>query len=457
LRWKGKKVDVNVLNETKSLCPECLERMPAQVIRIGDEIHLVKECRLHGRFSTLIWREHETLHYGDWNQPDSREFKDSPITDTSQGCPYDCGLCPDHRQQTCCVLIEVTHRCNLTCNYCFARQTQHVPPDPSFEEILDGFQFLALRQLPNIQLSGGEPTLRPDLPEIIAAAKKMEFSHVQLNTNGLRLGMEKGYAQNLADQGLSCVFLQFDGVSDGIYQKLRGCRLLETKKTAVENCGAAGLGVVLVPTLVPGVNTDQIGRIIDYAASRSPVVTGVHFQPVSFLGHYPQPPDNQGRITLPDVLLQIEQQTHGRFQTGHFSPSGSKHPLCTFHGNFVIMPDGKIAVLSSEPGEKQCCANKDSRQPVQIDQSFIARSWTRKPSDHNFFRTADTPGMGEWEILLDRIHTHGFVISGMAFQDRWNIDLERLQRCSLHVLTRDHRLVPFCSYYSNPKQQRKPS
>ena len=449
-------MDFQVLHETKSLCPECLERIPAKAIRIEDEVYLVKTCRRHGRFSTLIWRETETLHYDDWIRTDNREYKDRPITDSDRGCPYDCGLCPDHKQQTCCVLIEVTDRCNLECSYCFAGQEQHARTDPSFEEILDGFQFLSSRLLPNIQLSGGEPTVRTDLPEIIAAARRMGFSYVQLNTNGLRLGMENGYARHLADQGLSCVFLQFDGTCDSIYQKLRGRSLLDIKTAAVENCGAAGLGVVLVPTLVSGVNTDHIGKIIDYAVSRSSVVNGVHFQPVSFLGHYPQPPDNQGRITLPDVLSQIEKQTDGRFRTGHFSPSGSKHPHCTFHGNFVIMPDGKITVLSSEPGGKPCCANKANRQPVQIDQDFIAGRWARKSSNQHFFQALYTPGMGEWEILLDRINSHGFVISGMAFQDRWNIDLERLQRCSLHVLSRDHRLVPFCSYYSNPKQQRKP-
>ncbi len=451
-------MDTLVLNETKSLCPECLGRISAEIIRTENEIHLVKKCPWHGSFSTLIWREHETLEYADWiHRTDSQTFKDLPITDKDRGCPYDCGLCPDHKQQTCCVLIEVTHRCNLECSYCFSGQAQDFISDPSYEEILAGFQFLSSRRFPNIQLSGGEPTVRADLPDIIAAAAKMGFSHIQLNTNGLRLGMEKGYARHLANQGLSCVFLQFDGTSERIYQKLRGRHLLEIKRTAVEHCGNAGLGVVLVPTIVSGVNTADIGGIIDYALNSSPTVTGVHFQPVSFLGHYPQPPDNKERITLPDVLSQIEQQTNGLFKTGHFSPSGSKHPQCTFHGNFVIMPDGKITVLSAEPGEKQCCAGKERRKPVQIDQAFIARRWARKPSSRNLFPMADTPGMGEWETLLDRINTHGFVISGMAFQDKWNIDLERLQHCSLHVLSRDHRLVPFCFYYTNPKQQRRPS
>ena len=277
-------MDVQVLKETKSLCPECLERIPAEVIRMENEIRLVKKCPRHGRFSTLIWREQKGLTFDEWNQPDIREFKDPPITDTDRGCPYDCGLCPEHKQQTCCVLIEITDRCNLECNYCFARQEQHVPPDPSFEEILSGLQFLASRQLPNIQLSGGEPTVRSDLPEIIHAAGKMGFTYIQLNTNGLRLGMEKEYARHLADQGLSSVYLQFDGTCDDIYQKLRGRRLLEIKKAAVENCGAAHLGVVLVPTIVSGVNTDHIGRIIDWALNQSPVVKGVHFSTGQFSG-----------------------------------------------------------------------------------------------------------------------------------------------------------------------------
>ena len=162
-----------------------------------------------------------------------------------------------------------------------------------------------------LQLSGGEPTVRDDLPEIVAYAKQVGCKYVQLNSNGLRLAEDEAFVKRLADAGLSFVFMQFDGVDDAVYEKLRRRPMLEVKKRAIEQCGRYGIGVTLVPVLVPGVNTEQIGDIIRFAIQRSPYVRGVHFQPVSYFGRIPELPADDDRYTLDELLEAVVSQSGG--------------------------------------------------------------------------------------------------------------------------------------------------
>ena len=298
------------ISETASVCPVCLKTIPAVRLRSGDEIYLQKSCPEHGRFRTVLWRGKPSFQ--EWYRVKKAEPPANVLTTKEKGCPFDCGPCPEHRRKSCCVLVEITRRCNLLCPFCFAASGTGAPPDPSLEHIRAQLRFL--RQTAgdcNIQLSGGEPTVRDDLPEIVAAARAAGFTFIQLNTNGIRLAGEPAYAGALKEAGLDTVFLQFDGISEQIYTQLRGRPLLQVKREAIENCARRQLGVVLVPTLVPGVNTGEIGAILDFARQKMPAVRAVHFQPVSYFGRYPVPPADQDRITLPEVIMAIEQQSGG--------------------------------------------------------------------------------------------------------------------------------------------------
>ncbi|MEW5956791.1 MAG: radical SAM protein, partial [Chloroflexota bacterium] len=280
---------VQLLSTTGSVCPACLVRIPARRVARGEDVYLEKSCPEHGDFQTILWRGRPD--YQSWARPKTPAYPRTPFTPVDRGCPFDCGLCPDHRQQTCTALLEVTRRCSLRCPVCFADAGGRVPPDPDLAVIEGWYRRLLDAGGPyNIQLSGGEPTMRADLPRIVGLGRSRGFTFIQINTNGLRLAGEPGYARQLREAGLSSIFLQFDGVSDEIYQKLRGAPLLAYKQQAVERCTEAGLGVILVPTLVPGVNTGQIGDIIEFAVQHAPAVRGVHFQPISYFGRYPQPP-----------------------------------------------------------------------------------------------------------------------------------------------------------------------
>lgn len=436
----------SILAHTESVCPVCLQTLPARRVLDGDDIYLIKRCPEHGEFKTIAWRGFES--YRRWQARGSRAAT-PPVTETTlrHGCPHDCGLCPDHRQHSCCVLLEVTQRCNLRCPVCFA-SAAGAGSDPSIPEIEAWVRQLQSHGSPvNIQLSGGEPTVRDDLPEIVRRIRARGFDFVQANTNGLRLAKETGYAQALADAGLDCVFLQFDGVSDAVYRRIRGANLLTIKKTAILRCADAGLGVVLVPTLVPGVNVGEIGNILAFALAHVPTVRAVHFQPVSYFGRYPAPPDDRDRITLPEVMRELENQTDGMIRVADFAPGSAENAFCSFSGKFFVGGDGRLHAVEPASG---CCTSSSGcgcglpGEDAQRARRSVAGQWAAQAA------TAvgvDAPGtrVASFDAFL-AAHRHSFSVSGMAFQDAWNLDLERLRECFIHVVSPDRRVIPFCAW-----------
>lgn len=437
-----------VLSTTESVCPECLASVPARRVARGEDVYLEKSCPQHGSFRTIIWRGQPA--FSSWVRPKIPTSPQNPFTEVQHGCPHDCGLCPDHRQQPCCVLLEVTQRCDLRCAFCFAKAGGKQAADPSLEAIEAWYRRLLAAGGPfNIQLSGGEPCVRHDLPDIIALGCSLGFTFFQVNTNGLRLARDPAYLQKLKAAGLSTVFLQFDGTRDEIYQKMRGGKLLAKKLQTIEQCTKHGLGVVLVPTLVPGINTDNIGDILRLAWSYAPAVRGVHFQPVSYFGRYPQPPSDSDRITIPEVIRAIEAQTGGLVRRESFKPPGGENALCSFHANFVLMPEGELKPLTRHNPGQSCCAPAErveerAEEGALKSRLVTAKQWSAPQAIE--LKDRNGPTLGGWDEFLARARTHTFCISGMAFQDAWNLDLERLRDCYIINVSPTGGLVPFCAY-----------
>ena len=315
-----------LISHTESVCPECLARVPAVLLDRGGSVSLQKVCTVHGEFQTPVWRGDPA--YATWSRPKVPLAPLQPAAKAGKGCPFDCGICRDHRQQTCIALLEVTSRCNLMCSFCFADAGHADEDDPGLSEIRKWYECLLTNGYTcNVQLSGGEPTLRDDLPEIVALGRSMGFSFIQVNTNGMRLAADLAYVRKLRDAGMSSVFLQFDGTEDEIYRSLRGNSLFDCKVKAIDNCRQTELGVILVPTLVAGVNLHNVGEIIAFAMKNIPTVRGVHFQPATYTGRYPQRPDDSQRVTLPEVMRGIETQTGGLIRTEHLAPPGCEKRL----------------------------------------------------------------------------------------------------------------------------------
>ncbi|KFL35106.1 MULTISPECIES: radical SAM (seleno)protein TrsS [unclassified Sulfurospirillum] len=428
-------IERNAMMHTESLCPICLRVLEAFIVEENGNASMLKTCPEHGSFETVLWRSKTPMN--EWIRTKERAYIKNPITEVDKGCPFDCGLCSAHRQHTCTALIEVTSRCNLSCRFCFADAMDAKSNDPTLEQVR--FQFESILKVSgrcNIQLSGGEPTVRDDLAEIIRIGVELGFPFIQVNTNGIRMAKDEAYVKALKEAGLSSLFLQFDGIDDRIYETLRGRALFELKVKAIENCQKYGIGVVLVPTIVPHVNVKSIGEIIRFGISHSPTVRGVHFQPVSYFGRIPEPPKDEDRITLPEVMEHICEQMNGMVEMQSMQPPGCENALCSFNGNYLI-EEGTLKPVS----KRSCCSTTVEKAEEGADKAkaFVARNWS-------YQKQAKEEKLSDWDKILNAIANNTFSLSGMAFQDAWNVNLERIRDCCIHVSTADGRLIPFCMY-----------
>ena len=370
------------LGKTKSVCPICMKVLTAKKCIGEDGIYLVKECDIHGKFQTLIW-EGTAAEYLSWGRENlSAETPVNPKI-KEKSCPDNCGLCEEHERKGCCMILEVTKRCNMHCPVCFASAGECLENgDLSIDEIEKQYDFLMDHGGPfNIQLSGGEPTMREDLPEII------------------HMG-------------------------------------IELKEKAVLNCSEAELGIALVPVIAPGVNDMQVGDILKFAMDHMPFVRGVHFQPISYFGRCSQQRP-QAPITIPKMLKLIEEQTDGLMKSKDFAGGGAENPYCSFHASYLKKGERELKLLEKKSGRGCCCTTSDdSRQYVENQWSYS----TKKFSDDEMTQT------DALDEFLIRVHNETFAVSGMIFQDAWNLDLERLKRCYICEVDSDYGMVPFCAY-----------
>ena len=493
---------MKLLSRTQSLCPICQKPVEADYISRDSRVYLRKTCELHGVFESYIaesegdfvkWNSSPVINIppkqaltGGMNRS---EIGDGPESQ----CPLHCGPCEDHLQTACCVLIDITNRCNQHCPYCFASSEPEDPDEPSLAEMarkLDLLIQLGEKRTFNLQLSGGEPTVRDDLPEIIQMARAKGFPYIQINTNGKRLASEEGYAKALKEAGASAIFLQFDGTRDSIYETLRGEPLLETKKKAVENCRRAGIPVTIVPTVVKNVNLEQIGEIFDFLLENADVVKGMHLQPVSFFGRHPDElpfdgtkyTDFENRVTMFDIMHELEKQSGGRLKYEDFYPITSGHPLCCFSSTYQKKRDGSIKNLISHKTKElgmSCCESKDPLEIIKKDRDFVLSKWNLPEKQSSCgccsqptpastdscccspepaatvsgccspaSSSSDSCETMSFDQFLSEVKGGMFSVSCMAFQDATNLDAERLKRCRVHVLSKDDRLIPFCAYNS---------
>ncbi|BDD86272.1 radical SAM (seleno)protein TrsS [Desulfofustis limnaeus] len=424
-----------LLGTVESLCPICLKRVSGQYRQVGEQVLLEKACPQHGSFAAVVWRGEPDFR--SWLRP-KIPWRGGSRRPVERGCPLDCGLCENHGQRTCTVLVEITSRCNLGCPVCFA-DSGSTAVDPGIDEL----QRLFVRVMEqtggcNLQLSGGEPTVRDDLAEVVRRAVRAGFEFVQLNTNGLRFVEDPELAHRLKDAGLSSVFLQFDGVTEHPYTLLRGRPLYELKCRAVDALASAGLGIVLVPTISRKANLDQLFALVGFGVARLPQVRGVHFQPLSLFGRYPAVLQGD-HVTLPELMRGLVEQSGGRLAVADFHPPGCEHALCSFSARYLVHEDHGLQRLGSGSCD---CRPLPAAQGAATAIAVTARQWTGVTDPD----VAASAPRDDLDRFLGRARSHTFSISAMAFQDAWTLSLERLRGCCIHVAQPDGRLVPFCSY-----------
>ncbi|MCP4516105.1 MAG: radical SAM protein [Delftia sp.] len=435
---------------TRSLCPECRQVVDAQVLLRNGSVYLRKRCPEHGWSEALVSSDSAWhLDSFKYNKPGAIPFDFA--TQAELGCPHDCGLCPEHQQHTCIGIIEITGRCNASCPACFADAGRGSDLSVAqVETMLD--RLLETEGQPEVvQLSGGEPTIHPDLLGILEAVRARDISYVMLNTNGLRLAQEPDFARQLAEYS-PAIYLQFDGLRASTHQALRGRDLRQIKQQALDNVAQAGLSGVLVSTVVQGVNEDEIGSVLRYGLEH-PAVLGVCYQPVTFAGRCLTHQDPLQRVTLRDVLRALEAQTEGMFQVSDFRPVPCPHPTCSA-STYAYLDGEQVLPLPRLLDVDEYLDFVTNRtvpdltaelQPVmEALWSMAAVMGSEKTTDNLSCVACDIdipltfdPQVAQEHFFL--VHVHGFM-------DAHNFDVKRLMKCCIHELLPDGRAVPFCAY-----------
>ncbi|HNQ29986.1 MAG: molybdenum cofactor biosynthesis protein A [Methanoregulaceae archaeon PtaB.Bin009] len=471
-----------ILKKTRSLCPTCNAVLEAAVVEEDGKVWLERSCPEHGHFRDVYWSDAEL-----WKKFERYESLGKGIENPHRhappdGCPHYCGICSNHKSSTLLANIDLTNRCNLNCDFCFAnaRACGYIY-EPTFEQLVEMMKLLRAElpvPAPAVQFSGGEPTMREDLPQIIRTAKDLGFPQVQLATNGVKLAQDPSYLQELRDAGLSTLYLHFDGVSRETNSKLA------IDKKVIKNSEELLVGVVLVPTIIKGRNDHEVGAIIQFAAEHIRAVRGVNFQPIAFTGAASEEDVQRERITIPELLGDIEEQTYGVIKKDDFYPVPCVVPFSDFVEAYTGKPQIRFTAHQHCGAATYVFVNNDGLTPVNrmVDVESLLHALTetanklRKGGTFNkykalieaigdlneSFKKSEHGNSSEfWKLLgkallfqnfeaLREFHWNALFIGTMHFMDRYNYDLSRVQRCCIHYATPDGTLIPFCTYNSGP-------
>ncbi len=433
----------------RSVCSTCLIRCEGKLIIQDGKVYLDKWCRPCGRERVLVA---EDADYWRWARERFMKPAEMPLrfqTPMKWGCPYDCGLCPDHQQHACLVLIEVGDHCNLHCPICFAESGPHRPTWRSMEEIermLDAV--VSAEGRPDVvQLSGGEPTLHPQFWEILDAAKQRPIRHLMINTNGVRIAKEPEFARRLADYRKGTeVYLQFDSLRDEALLRLRGARLRSVREQALENLEANNISTTLVVTVMQGVNDHELGEIIEYALKWR-CIRGITLQPVQQAGRHEGYTASENRLTLTGVRKRVLEQS-SRFSSDDILPVPC-HPdaLAMAYG---LKLNGKFFPLTGLMDPQVLLNGPDNT--IVLEKIPAVREEIAKLFSTGIGPELQAKQLNELLCCLPQIEANGlgyenvFRLLIVRFADASDFDLRSVKRCCIHFAQPDGTIIPFDTY-----------
>lgn len=469
---------MEVLEKTKSICPECfrqddeINKIGAEIVKEEDKIWIKKQCQKHGEFKSIVFSDPDL--YERWQQyqvtgEGSDKVDALPLSDEQ--------LYQEHISQSVLTNLYVTNRCNLRCSYCFANAgAEGFVYQPDLEKIRELLQQARETEpVPSraLQITGGEPTVRDDLIKIIELADEMGFTHIQLNTNGIRLSQSVDYCKKIREAGVNIIYMSFDGVTE------EANPWVEQQKQAVENCRQADLGVILVPVMIKSLNLDQLGDIVQYAKENVDTVRGVNFQPVAFTGritNITKEDREKDRIDYAEAFQSIEDGTDGQITKDDFYPVPFVYPISKLVENlrgekqveftanpkcggatYAFVEDDKLIPITEFMDVEKFISliDKLSGKEGVLKKAKIATSLLKNASKYIDQEKAPE-GLNLKTLLVNAItkgsydalgefHHKSLYIGTMWFQDPWNLNLERLERCVIHYTT-EEGMVPFCTY-----------
>jgi len=476
----------------ETLCPECSCLILGRSFVEDGAVWMEKTCPEHGYYRDKV-NSNAKLHalLSERCFQDETGVEKPQVTDGTS-CPTDCGFCNQHHSTPCLAQIDLSNRCNLTCPVCFASANQAgYLSEPDYEMVVE--MLTTLREskpvpVTAVQFTGGEPTMHPDFFRIVRKANEMGFTHVQIASNGILMS-EPEFAKKAAEAGLHTMYLQFDGVKDELYRKLRGKPLMDVKKKAVENCRQNDIRICLVPTIVKGVNDDQIEPILKFAVENADVINAIAYQPVSFTGRIARKELESKRYTLGDLAEDIAEAS-GADVERDFYPANlvtpisrflekldgkpkirtSCHSECGLGTYFFITPDGELIpiprmfdMMKLFGAMNDLTAEIDARGPdARVTRWDMAKLfWIFLKSYQWGARDLRITPLGFMRALRSMtLKKYGrsaegkkvyrtMMAAGMHFMDRYNYDTERIRRCVITYSTPDG-FYPFCTINCGP-------
>jgi 7,8-dihydro-6-hydroxymethylpterin dimethyltransferase len=437
---------------TRSICPECRRIIDGHVLIRDNKVYMRKRCPDHGQFEGLIYSDAQLYTSSSkFNKPGTIPLEFS--TDVDKGCPHDCGLCPDHQQHACLGIIEVNSSCDMACPLCFAEAA------PGFnltleevEDILD--HYVATEGNPQVvQFSGGEPSIHPQIIPMLKAAGARGIPNVMLNTNGKRIARDDRFLAELAEVRPT-IYFQFDGFEPRTWQTIRGeADILPVKLRALDRLAQIDCPVILVPAIERGVNDHEIGAIVRFGLDH-PVVKGINFQPAFHAGRH-STHDPMQRITNPDVIRAIEQQTDGMFVQSDFIPVPCCFPTCNSVTYAYIDEERKVTPLPrllNVDDYLDYISNRvmpdlgvELRRALEGLWSSSAVLGSEKTASEFAF-SCSACGIPNGGLDVDRLSKFMFMIMLQDFMDPWTFNQKNLMKCCKEFLLPGGKQIPFCAY-----------
>jgi uncharacterized radical SAM superfamily Fe-S cluster-containing enzyme len=441
------------LARTESVCPRCRRLLEAEIVVRDGRVVLSRTCPEHGLFEAVVYGDAgRYLEIQRFDKPGEQPLERQ--TDVVRGCPHDCGICPEHAQHTCLGIVEVNTACNLDCPICFAESGTGAQAHgysltlEQVESMLDAF-VRAEGDPESVQLSGGEPSIHPQILEMLAAAKARGIKLVMLNTNGIRLARDPRFAPSLAELGVH-VYMQFDGFDETTQVAIRGKPLTEEKLRALDRCADAGVSVSLAAAVERGLNEHEIGAILRFGVAH-PAVTGVFFQPVTHSGRFRVDSDPLDKLTNSDVVAAIAAQLPEWFREDDFVPVPCCSPTCR-SATFALYEGDDLVPLPRLVDVEQYLDYVTNRAVPDLEvREALAGLWSAKaaggsgPVAERLECIACATGMPP---ELREVAAQGFMVVIQDFQDPYTLDVRKLRKCCVSEIAPDGRLIPFCAYNS---------
>jgi 7,8-dihydro-6-hydroxymethylpterin dimethyltransferase len=480
------------------LLNERIGEIKAQIIERDGQILMVKDCPRHGHFEDVMSMDSEFFRHLE------QAYPGSDILSHNDDKLHNHGTSTIRYGRGAVLTIDLTNRCNMMCDPCFMDANQvgfvHELSWEEIQQLLDNAISLKPKRQMSVQFSGGEPTLSPYFIDAVRYARKVGYNSVQAATNGIEFAKSEEFCRQAAEAGLRYAYLQFDGIGNAANEHRKVGNLFDVKLRAIENLNKAGVEIVPVTTIVNGINNEQVGRIIQFALDNPKRVSFCSFQPVSFTGRDEDISDERRkaqRYTLSHLAHDVKKQTGLGEPTRDWFPlsfistfadwadlvhgpgadwgqlSCGCHPNCGVGMAVMIDKETKEAApltsfLDTDRLARDVAKVNDGARGKSLSMLGMALAVMRnydpfkatthftvfdllKKFDKGFGASGKDYGKVTADRTMDDIERRRrdrwniLFIAGMWFQDLFNYDFRRTERCIIPYATQEGE-ISFCAY-----------